>query len=59
MNLAKEMLKEWLAFAEDKFGEFDGDEPDCDGESLCPKCESSGCIQRKMRETRKLIETLK
>lgn len=52
-----EMLSEWLAFAEDKFGEFDIEgEDDCYSENLCPQCQSNGCIQYKIRRTRKLIE---
>lgn len=46
-------LKDWLAFAEEELGEFDLEVCDVIGpEGLCPKCESSGCINRKIRNTR-------
>lgn len=56
-DVAIEMLKEWLEFAQDKFGEFDlDDEDDCASDhKLCPQCESNGCIQRKIRLTRALV----
>jgi hypothetical protein len=41
----REALEEALRFMESKFGEFDVE--DCDGDNLCPKCESVGCIKFK------------
>jgi hypothetical protein len=47
----------WLAYAEAELSEFDvqvgGD--DCSSESLCPRCQSSGCIALKIQETRAAI----
>ena len=51
-------LRGWLAYAEAELSEFDvqvgGD--DCSGESLCPRCQSSGCIALKIREARAAIK---
>lgn len=46
-------LKDWLAYAEENLHEFDLD--DCSGEKLCPRCESSGCIQDKIKRARAAI----
>lgn len=50
-------LKGWLAFAEEELGEFDLEE--CESEKLCPKCESSGCINLKIRNARAALERFK
>lgn len=46
-------LKDWLAFAGEELSEFDLEE--CESEKLCPKCESSGCINLKIRNARKAL----
>lgn len=58
----RDVLQDWLNFAEEELGEFDvaGDEcptqeDDCDCKTLCPQCQSSGCIQSKIRRTRALL----
>ena len=58
----REALRGWLAYAERELGEFDVPFDECtrgDGTDiyrrLCPKCQDSGCIQRKIRQTRALI----
>lgn len=55
-----EALKGWLSFAEEELGEFDLEECDITGEEgLCQKCQSSGCINLKIRNARAAIERLK
>ena len=49
---AKDALSDWLAFAEEELPEFILDDEPCDGEALCPKCRSSGCVQDKIERTR-------
>lgn len=53
-----EALQMWLAFAEEELSEFDEEYGKCVGEKLCPKCESSGCIQMKISQTRLAIRSL-
>lgn len=56
MDVCREVvdaLEGWLAFAEEELGEFDIEE--CESEKLCPKCESSGCINLKIRNTREAL----
>jgi len=52
-DAARAALKDWLAYAEEELHEFDIIEDDeCSAERLCPKCESTGCIEIKIRNTR-------
>lgn len=49
----RDALEGWLAFAEEELSEFDLEE--CTSEKLCPKCESSGCINLKITSTREAL----
>lgn len=54
---AREALEQWIAFAEANLGEFDVEE--CDSETLCPRCQNSGCITLKITETREAINNIR
>jgi hypothetical protein len=48
-----EALEDWLAYAEENLSEFDYE--DCHAEKLCHRCESSGCINLKIRNARSAL----
>jgi hypothetical protein len=48
-------LEDWLHYAEDNLSEFDMPEDDCDGERLCPRCVSAGCIRLKIQTARSAL----
>ncbi len=43
---------EWLAFAEERYGEFDLEPCDRADAEMCPKCKEVGCITAKINNTR-------
>jgi len=55
--VVREALESWLGFAEEELSEFDIEA--CENKDrLCPKCESSGCINWKIRDTRAALALL-
>ena len=46
-------LEDWLYYAEENLSEFDYE--DCHAEKLCHRCESSGCINLKIRNARNAL----
>ncbi len=58
LHKSNDALSGWLAFAEEELGEFDLEE--CEfgdaSEALCHKCQSAGCINLKIRNTRAALE---
>ncbi len=46
-------LEDWLYYAEENLSEFDYE--DCHAEKLCHQCESSGCINLKIRNARSAL----
>jgi hypothetical protein len=58
LRQAEDCLKDWLNYADAHLSEFDVEDGDCHEEKLCPKCEGSGCIQYKIRETRHALAAL-
>jgi hypothetical protein len=46
-------LEDWLYYAKENLSEFDYE--DCHAEKLCHRCESSGCINLKIRNARSAL----
>lgn len=57
---AEDALMGWLNYAEENLSEFDLDGEICGSaeDKLCPRCENSGCIQHKIKQTRIALATL-
>ncbi|TXG96563.1 MAG: hypothetical protein E6R08_09160 [Nevskiaceae bacterium] len=50
-----DVLSRWLAYAEEELSEFDLEE--CESENLCDRCQSAGCINLRIRETRAALSS--